>query len=160
MLLKWCREKEIKKFVYTSSMSIYGDPAILPVKEDMFPVPKSFYGIGKVASENYLRLYQENYGINFTALRLFNVYGPGQHLENLRQGMVRIYLSYVAKNEPIIVKGSGERFRDLVFVDDVVNAMMLVLDNPFTYGQTYNVGTGKETKVDDLLHMIIEGIRV
>ncbi len=154
LLLDWCVEKKVNRFIYTSSMSIYGDVENLPVKEDEFPRPKSFYGIGKLASENYLRVYQQTYGINFTALRFFNVYGPGQKLENLRQGMVRIYMAFVAKKETVLVKGSGDRFRDLVYVDDVVDATTAVVDNPVTFGQSYNVGTGKKTVVNNLIQMI------
>ncbi len=154
LLLRWCVEKNIGRFIYVSSMSIYGDVEVLPVKEDVFPVPLSFYGIGKLASENYLRVY-ESHGINYTALRYFNVYGPGQNMENLRQGMVSIYMAYVAKNEPVLVKGSKDRFRDLIYIDDVIDATIAVVDNPVTFGQSYNVATGKKTHVYELLNEII-----
>jgi len=71
-------------------MSVYGDKPDEPVKEDTILKTKSFYGVGKIASEHYMRIYQQ-YGINSTALRLFNVYGPGQNMKNLRQGMVSIF---------------------------------------------------------------------
>ena len=92
-----------------------------PVHENMSLHPTSFYAVGKLASEHYLRLYSK-FGIKTTALRLFNVYGPGQNLKNLRQGMVSIYLAQAMKNRKVVVKGSGDRFRDLVYIDDVVDA--------------------------------------
>ena len=87
-------------------------------------IPKSFYGVGKIASEHYMRIYQQ-YGINSTALRLFNVYGPGQNLQNLKQGMVSIFIAQAIKTNSIHVKGSKLRFRDFVFIDDVVNAFTM-----------------------------------
>ena len=155
LLLSWCAEKNIDRFIYASSMSIYGDVETLPVKENAFPKPKSFYGIGKMASENYLRLYK-SYGINSTALRYFNVYGPGQNMENLRQGMVSIYMTYINNNKTVIVKGSKDRFRDLIYIDDIISATLSVIDKPVTFGEIYNVATGKKTHVYDLLNNILE----
>lgn len=149
-LLDWCLKKHIKRFIYTSSMSIYGDQKIQPVKEICRPLPKSFYGIGKLASEKYLEVYAK-LGIRSTSLRLFNVYGPGQNMENLRQGMVSIYMAYILKNQPVTVKGSPKRYRDFVYVDDVVDAYMKCLNNPKTFGRIYNVAFGKKTTVKQLI---------
>jgi UDP-glucose 4-epimerase len=151
MLLDWCLKSKINRFIYTSSMSIYGDQEIQPVKEDAQPKPKSFYGVGKLASESYLSIYSK-LGINATALRLFNVYGPGQNMENLRQGMVSIYMAYILRKDQILVKGSPDRYRDFVYIDDVIEAYMKCLDNPATFGKTYNVASGKKIYVRDLLH--------
>jgi len=155
LLSQWCIEKKVRKFVYTSSMSVYGDIADLPVSENIFPKPKSFYGIGKLASEHYLKVYGSK-GLDYTALRLFNVYGPGQNLDNLRQGMVSIFMSFVAHNKEITVKGSRDRFRDFVYIDDVINALIAVVNDPKASGEIYNIGTGKKTTVEELLENIIE----
>ncbi len=115
--------------------------------------PTSFYAVGKLASEHYLRLYSK-FGINTTALRLFNVYGPGQNLRNLRQGMVSIYLAQAIKNQKIIVKGSGDRFRDLVNIDDVVDAFckaLLMQQNEFN---CYNIGSGQKYSVNYIIDKI------
>lgn len=150
LLLGWCSQMKINRFIYTSSMSVYGEQELQPVKEDFIPRPKSFYGVGKLASEKYLDIYAK-LGINSTALRLFNVYGPGQNMENLRQGMVSIYMAYLLKKEPIAVKGSPERYRDLVYIDDVIDAYLKCVDNPKSFSKTYNVGSGKRTFVRQLL---------
>jgi UDP-glucose 4-epimerase len=150
MLLDWCHKKNIRRFVFTSSMSIYGDQEVQPVREDAVPNPKSFYGVGKLASESYANIYN-NMGIHTTSLRLFNVYGPGQNMENLRQGMVSIYMAYILKKQDIIVKGSPDRYRDLVYIDDVVDAYISCLDNDRTFGKSYNIATGKKTTVQELL---------
>lgn len=150
LLLDWCRRSLIPRFIYTSSMSIYGDQDIQPVSESAIPRPKSFYGVGKLSSEAYLSIYSQ-FGIASTSLRLFNVYGPGQNLRNMRQGMVSIYMAFILKGQELVVKGSPERYRDIVYIDDVVDAYMACLDNPSTYGQSYNVGTGRKTTVAELI---------
>lgn len=159
LLLDLARRMNCKAFVYASSMSVYGEPADanIAVTEDSATLPKSFYAIGKLASENYMRIYSENYGLNCTALRLFNVYGPGQNMENLKQGMVSIFLSYALKGKTIIVKGSGDRFRDQVYVDDVSEAFLLAATKLRRFErsfQVYNISTGEKTTVDNVLDEI------
>lgn len=151
MLLDWCLKSGTKRFMYTSSMSIYGDQEAQPAREDAKPFPKSFYGVGKLASENYVNIYAKM-GIDATSLRLFNVYGPGQNMENLRQGMVSIYMAYLIKKEEIVVKGSPDRYRDFIYIDDVIDAYMKCVDNPITFGKTYNVASGVKTHVSELLN--------
>lgn len=154
-LLKWCEKKGIRRFVYTSSMSIYGDQEHCAVKECAVSRPKSFYGVGKLASEEYLSIYHKTRGLETTAYRLFNVYGPGQNMENLKQGMVSIYLAYLHQKKDILVKGSPARFRDFIYIDDVVECLMATLDNRNSFGRVYNVGTGKGTSVADLVRKLL-----
>lgn len=152
LLLQWCIAKKVERFVFASTMGVYGTH-LEAVNEKVHCRPQSFYGVNKLASEGYVRLFRK--WINTTILRLFTVYGPGQNLRNRDQGMVSIYLSYILKNEPVMVKGSKNRWRDFVYVDDVVDAFCGVLHNPDTYNKTYNVGTGKMAYVDDLLKMLL-----
>lgn len=155
LLLDWCKQNVITRFVYASSMSVYGDPDYLPVDEKHPLQPKTFYAAGKISAEAYIKVYQ-NLGINTTIFRLFSVYGPGQDLGNKIQGMASIYLSYLLEGKPILVKGSAERFRDFIYIDDVVGAWFNSLDNPDTYGRVYNLATGKKTKVEELIEVIKE----
>jgi len=155
MLLNWCLENDIKRFCFASSMSIYGDQPHSPINEKASATPKSFYGIGKKASEHYIRMYDSK-GIQSTAYRLFNVYGPGQNISNLRQGMVSIFLAQMHKKENFLVKGCLERFRDFIYIDDVINCFMQTLDDPITYGKIYNVGTGIKTTVRSLIEKMME----
>jgi len=150
LLADWCLKQNIGRFIYTSSMSIYGEQKIQPVKESATPSAKSFYGVGKLASESYLNIYADM-GLSVTSLRLFNVYGPGQNMENLRQGMVSIYMAYILKGEELLVKGSPDRYRDLIYIDDVIDAYMICLNNPNSYGKAYNVASGVRTHVRELL---------
>ena len=151
-VLEWCRKRGVPKVIFASSMSIYGDqPLDRPVEETAVCIPKSFYGVSKLTSEHLLRLYRAEYGLESTALRLFNVYGPGQNLANLKQGMVSIYLKYLLDGNRITVKGSLDRFRDFVYIDDVVEMFCQAVTTDRFNGQVLNVATGVKTTVSTLL---------
>ena len=151
-LLDWCKENEVERFIYTSSMATYGHAAAFGPPEAHAQMPTSYYGIHKVAAEGYVRLS----GLNYTTFRLQTVYGPGQNLANRRQGIISIFLSMMLANEPIVVKGSLSRFRDFVHVDDVVDVLVDSLDKEVTYGQTYNLGTGVGTHLRDMMAILAE----
>lgn len=155
LLLEMCKEKKIKRFLYASSMAVYGDAQYLPVDELHPTNPKTYYAAGKLAAESYIKFFQ-TLGIDTTIFRLFSVYGPHQKLENKMQGMVSIYLSYILENKPIVVRGRKERFRDFIFVDDVTNAWLKALEDPNTFGKLYNLGTGIKTTVDELVKIELE----
>lgn len=156
LLLKLALKTNCTQFIYASTMSVYGDKPDFPVKEETNLNPKSFYGVGKVASEHYMRIY-EQYGIKSTALRLFNVYGPGQNMLNLRQGMVSIFLAQAVANKHIIVKGSKDRYRDFVYIDDVVNAFCQALSNNNGFA-VYNICTGINTTIESLLKSMAKSL--
>lgn len=150
LLLKWCLKNHVNHFLYASSMAVYGNVEHNPVHEDFHCSPLSFYGFSKYTSEQYIRQFSAK-GLNTTCFRMFSVYGPGQNMNNMKQGMVSIFLAYLLKRKPIHVKGSKERFRDFIYIDDVVNAWLLALNNPVTYGKTYNLATGKKTLIGTLV---------
>jgi UDP-glucose 4-epimerase len=149
-LLQWAHERGARRFLYGSSMAVYGLTEELPVREDVRFVPHSFYGINKLASEHYLSHFQR-LGLSTTAFRMFNVYGPGQNLANMKQGMVSIYLAYLLDHEKLLVRGSPERFRDFIYVGDVVDAWVTALFAPEADGRVYNVGSGRPTLVRELI---------
>lgn len=154
LLLKYALENSCKKFIYASTMSVYGDQADEPVKESAETNPLSFYAIGKITSEHYTRLFTD-FGMTNTVLRLFNVYGPGQNMKNLKQGMVSIFLSQAINSNKIVVKGSPDRYRDFVFIDDIVRAFIqadLFDDSKY---RVINIGTGTRTTVSELLEKIV-----
>jgi UDP-glucose 4-epimerase len=158
LLMDYAKQSGCPTFVYASSMAVYGDPANLPVSEEDRLDPKTFYAVGKVASESYMRLYAQQ-GLGCTALRLNNTYGPGQDLANLSQGMASIYIGQAIATRRILVKGSPSRVRDLVYVDDVVDAFIAAGDaaKPEQF-RTFNVATGVGTSVEDVLAMITSGL--
>ncbi len=138
-----------KRLVYASSMSVYGAHADTPAAESAHCQPLSCYGVGKLAAESYLRIYSKQ--LPYVALRMFNVYGPWQDMQNLRQGMVSIYLAQALAGGKVQVKGSLERYRDFIYVDDVVEAWQRAALRPEAANQVLNVGTGARTTVKSLL---------
>ena len=143
------------RFVYASSMSVYGPVPETAIPETHESKPLSFYGVGKLASEHYLRIYQTK-GLKATALRYFNVYGPCQNMQNLRQGMVSIFLAQLIKHDKVVVKGPLDRFRDMIYIDDIVNNTIKVIDHPRTFGGVFNFGTGVKTTVGELLELMMK----
>ena len=148
-LLELAKKTRCNHFIYASSMSVYGDLAAKPVSENHNCNPKSYYGISKLASENYIKISQ-NKKLKSTILRLFTVYGPGQNLDNPMQGMISIYLHQIMKNKKLIIKGSDKRVRDFIYIDDLTNFFMKIIGNKKFFNQTLNVGTRKKytIKVD------------
>ena len=157
LLLKWARDNGIKRFLFTSSMAVYGQPDRSLVAEETELKPISLYGISKMTAEHYVRHFGDK-GINGTVFRLFSVYGPGQDLENMKQGMVSIFLAYILMGQRLHVKGSGQRFRDLVYVDDVTDAMVKAMNEERTFGETYNIGTGVKTLISELVDIELKAM--
>lgn len=155
MLLDYARLTGCKTFVYASSMSVYGDENPCPVREDDNLKPKSFYAVGKMASEQYMRIYSNEYGIKCTALRFNNTYGPGQNMANLKQGMVSIYLAYAIKDRHIPVLGDKNRYRDFVYIDDQVEACVLASrGNEDELFNVYTTATNRKTTCEKLVELI------
>lgn len=158
-LLQYCVNTGCKKFIYASTMSVYGEQE---GKEQFSETdetnPKSFYAVGKLASEKYMQIFKNQFDIDFVSLRYFNVYGPGQNLENLKQGMVSIYLKQFLDDsfDKVIVKGDLNRFRDLIYIDDVVDITIDSAQNGKFSNQIVNIGTGKKTTVGEILNLIRE----
>jgi len=151
-LLECCKEYSVKKFIFASTGgAIYGEQDYFPADEQHPQRPLSPYGIAKLTTEKYLFYYKEVFGLNYTALRYANVYGPRQSTMG-EAGVVAIFASKMLNGEQPIINGDGMQTRDYVFVEDVVQANLLALnDNVST---EYNIGTGIETNVNELFHTI------
>ena len=157
MLLNYAVRVKCKRFVYASTMSVYGEQTGKERFSEIDIVkPKSLYAVGKLASEHYLKIYQEQYGIIYTALRYFNVYGPGQNLYNLKQGIVSIYLKQFIDDDfkKVEVKGSLNRFRDLSYIDDVVDVSVNIINNRNSYNEIINIGTGRKVCINTMLSLM------
>ena len=152
-LLRYAVDTDTCRFIYASSKAVYGQKPDIPVSEDEFARPESFYGVSKMVGEHYLRLY-EQFGVRWTALRLFNVYGPGQNVRNMNHGMVNIFMYMMIRDNHIHVQGSPNRYRDFVYVDDVVAAFLACLDNPLSEGRVFNIGGTGKVLVGDLVEKI------
>ncbi len=147
------------KFIFSSTGgAIYGDPRIVPTSENFLARPMSPYGIAKLSFEHYLDYYQKVFGLNFVSLRYSNVYGPRQNSKG-EAGVVAIFCDQIlSKNKPVI-NGNGQQTRDYVFVDDVVEANVLsfqscLLAERKNIKGIFNIGTGKETSVNQLFQKI------
>ena len=134
-------------------MSVYGNNSKPSVSEISETNPISFYGLSKLTSEKFMENYTKK-GLKYTSLRLFNVYGPNQNMNNLKQGMISIYLKQIIDNSSIIIKGSGERYRDFIHVNDVVEIIIKILNKKSTINQLINIGTGVKTKVKDVIKIL------
>lgn len=155
-LLQWASTRT-PRFLYASSMAAYGQPDVTAVDEETPLRPLSYYGLAKGTAEEYVRRFNRpDFGT--TSFRLFSVYGPGQNLDNLKQGMISIYLAYALKGDPIVVKGAGDRFRDFVYIDDVAAAWTAALNAPASHGAVLNIGTGVGTRVKDVLAQLLRAL--
>jgi UDP-glucose 4-epimerase len=150
---KWARENNIKRAVFTSSMAVYGAHGD-NIDESTSIKPTSVYGITKVAGEYLFRNLLED-GVNISIYRLFNVYGPGQDYSNMKQGMLSIFLTQAITSDAIRVTGSLNRYRDFIYIDDVLNALLIKIDNDITQDIIFNVGSGEPVTVEQLCNIII-----
>ena len=155
LISKFCKENEISRFIYTSTVAVYGNSEGI-ISENTSINPDSIYGISKYSGEMFVRQLFNNSKTNYTIFRVFNTYGPGENLDYSKKGMVSIYLGYVWKNQPILVKGSLDRFRDLTYIEDNVNAIFKCCDKPISFGEVYNLSSGKKTYVRELINCILE----
>lgn len=150
-LIDFAIKKKIKKIIYASSMSVYGNSKKGFFSESDQLKPLSCYGVSKKTSEAYLELFKKK--VPYVILRLFNVYGPGQDLQNLKQGMVSIFISQALRKKEITVKGKLTRFRDFVPISLVTSVCIKLINNKFK-NEIFNVGIGKKKTINNLLKII------
>jgi UDP-glucose 4-epimerase len=141
------------RVVLASSAAIYGHPESVPVTERAPTTPSSPYGVEKLANDHYARIYGAQYGLQTTALRYFNVYGPGQ--TGQYSGVISAFFDQVRAQEPITVEGDGSQTRDFVHVEDVVQANRLAATRD-TADVAFNIGTGRSISIRDLAELIRE----
>ncbi|HYC57340.1 MAG TPA: NAD-dependent epimerase/dehydratase family protein [Candidatus Binatia bacterium] len=148
-LLEACRDKPLRKLVYASSSSVYGDTTDLPMRETGMPRPVSPYGVSKLAAEHLVWLYHTSYGLPTVSLRYFTVYGPRQ-----RPDMAfNRFIDAVDKQRPIVLYGDGEQSRDFTFVDDIVRANIAAAEGKIA-GAVLNIGGGSRTTVNEVIATI------
>ena len=150
-ILQACKENGIKKIIFTSASSLIGEPESFKVSENHPAKPKTAYGITKLASEHYLRLFQELYEINFVVFRFFNIYGPYQ-----KNGLVPSLYKKISSNEPVTVFGDGKQLRDFVYVKDILPFFEYVISNDYANNSVYNIGTGIGTAIFDVITQMSE----
>ncbi len=149
-LLVQAKRAGVKRVVYASSSSVYGETAALPNHEEMAPNPRSPYALSKLAAEQYCRLFTPVYGLETVCLRYFNVFGPRQDAGSQYAAVIPLFISRLLSGQPPVIFGDGEQSRDFTFVDDLVEANMLACRKPGIAGGVYNVARGSRRTVNEL----------
>lgn len=152
-LLEACRVNGVRRVIYASSSSIYGDTEELPKHEDMNPKPLSPYAVSKIAGEYYMKVFNHIYGIETVILRYFNVYGPYQDPTSEYSGVISKFIHAFLHNKPLIVYGDGEQSRDFTYVDDVVEANILAAKAPVS-GEVFNIAGGKRHSLNQMIEIL------
>ncbi|ACB07516.1 NAD-dependent epimerase/dehydratase family protein [Candidatus Korarchaeum cryptofilum] len=157
-MLELARKLDVGRFVYASSVAVYGEPVYLPIDESHPLKPANLYGLSKLMGEQLAMSYMEEYGIDVVALRYFNVYGPRMR-SGPYSGVVHIFITSLLRGEPVRIFGDGDQTRDFVYVKDVAKANVKSLFS--NVKGAFNVGTGVETSINELLSLISDllGVR-
>lgn len=150
------KHSSLKRFIFASSAAVYGDDLTLPKSEKSNIKPITPYAIDKYASERYTIAFNQLYNINTTAVRFFNVYGPKQNPDSPYSGVISILTKALrdrkeGKNSSFYVYGEGDQTRDFVYIDDLIEALLLVSKDESAIGETYNIGTGIAVSLNKLI---------
>ena len=154
-VLESCVKNGVKKLIYSSSASVYGDAVETPMTEDHVFNNKNFYGATKIASEAMCKAYYDRYHLDYVGLRYMNVYGPNQDQTAAYTGVIPIMLNKIDKNEEPTINGDGSQSYDFIYVEDVARCNILALESDST-DEFYNVGSGIATSIKTLCNKILE----
>jgi len=155
-LMEAMRDVGVRRVVFISSGAVYGDQSNQPLKCEATPYPRSPYAVSKLAAEYYVRTIGDLWGIETVSLRVFNAYGPGQHLPASHPPVIPYFLRQAVRGGTLVVHGSGNQTRDYVYVDDVVNAMVAAATASGIDDAVINIGSGTETSVKELVRLVLE----
>ncbi len=155
-LMEAMRDVGVRRVILASSGTVYGEQGEQPLKETAIPDPRSPYAVSKVAAEYYVRTIGKLWGIETVCLRIFNAYGPGQHLPPSHPPVVPHFLRQALRGGTLVVHGNGQQTRDYVYVDDAVSAMVAAATAPNVNGLVINVGSGVETSIRALVKKVGE----
>jgi UDP-glucose 4-epimerase len=148
------RDARVRRMVFASSSSIYGDTPTLPKHEEMAPAPISPYGVSKLVGELYGRVFHRTYGLDFVALRYFNVFGPRQDPGSPYSGVLSLFITAMRDGGQPSVFGDGEQSRDFTYVQNVVAANLQTCETPGIAGGAFNLGTGGRYTLNYTLQLL------
>jgi UDP-glucose 4-epimerase len=152
-IIDWSAKNNCR-LIYLSSSIVYGHHEYDKLSEELQPSPGTIYGVAKVACENWIKIIGASYPeFNWTILRLFATYGAG-HKSSLDQGIVNIMLTQLLNGDEVVVKGSLSRVRDLIYVEDLVSAIIKILESSYTNKKIINIGTGHGISISELISKI------
>jgi UDP-glucose 4-epimerase len=151
-LLIACKNNNIKKIVFSSSSAVYGENLNMPLKETELPMPCSPYAAQKASIELYLKSFYEAYGLNYVALRYFNVFGPRQDENSPYAAVIPKFISAILKGESPVIYGDGEQSRDFIFVNEIAKANISAAESD--YNGIVNVALGKSMTINHLFNIV------
>lgn len=151
-LLKSAADNDIEKFIFSSSSSVYGQNKNMPLKETEPPMPTSPYASSKASCELYLRSFYDNYGLNYTSLRYFNIFGPRQDKNSQYAAVIPNFINAILNDEQPVIYGDGEQTRDFVYVNDIINANIAAAKSD--YNGIVNVASGEKITINQLYQII------
>jgi len=154
-VLEACRKNNIKKIIFTSASSLIGEPLTYKVSESHIPKPKTAYGITKLTSEHYLRLYSELYGLDHIVFRFFNIYGDHQ-----KNGLIPSLYNKILKNESLTVFGKGDQIRDYVYIKDIVPFFEKAISSEVANNSIFNLGTGTGSTIMDVIAIMSKIMKI
>ena len=150
-VLEAARRRHVKRVVYASSSSVYGDRPELPKREDQRPAPISPYAVSKAAGEQYAQVWTRLYGVETVGLRYFNVFGPRQDPKSEYAAVIPRFIIWALSNTPLEVHGDGTQSRDFTYIDNVVDANLAAAAAPAASGEVFNVGCGDRVSLLDII---------
>ncbi len=160
-VLNAAKDAKVKRIVYASSSSVYGDLEVLPKTEDMLPKPLSPYAVSKLAGEKYCQVFTKLYGLETIILRYFNVFGNRQDPTSQYSAVIPKFIKIMKQGESPVIYGDGEQSRDFTFVSNVVDANLLACNDGFEEfaGEVFNTACGKRVTINDLVANINKVLR-
>lgn len=153
-VLEAARVNKVKRVIFTSSSSVYGDQKSFPLTEDMTPQPLSPYALQKYIGEKYCQVYTDLYGLETLSLRLFSVYGPGQNGQDEFATVIGRFLYLNKLGKPLIIYGDGEKTRDFTYIDDVVDALVKAMEIKLPRQRVINICAGKAYSINQIAKLI------
>jgi UDP-glucose 4-epimerase len=155
-LMEAVRDVGVRRIMFISSGAVYGDQQEQPLKESSVPIPRSPYAVSKLAAEYYVRTIGNLWGIENVILRVFNAYGPGQHLPASHPPVIPNFLRQAYRGGTLVMHSTGQQTRDYIYVDDVVRAMTAAATAADLDNMIINIGTGTETSIRELVRLVLE----
>ena len=151
---------DVKCFVFTSSIAVYGTSADLPMTEETPPQPEDSYGIAKLAVEQELRISREMFGLDYVVFRPHNVYGERQNIGDRYRNVVGIFMNQALLGQPMTVFGDGTQTRAFTYIDDVAPIISASIDLPAAYNQVFNIGADRPCSVNALAAAVAQAMGV
>lgn len=155
-ILEAARDSGVKRVVYASSSSVYGNSSVIPKSEDMKPAPLSPYAVSKLAGEEYCKVFTAIYELETVVLRYFNVFGPRQDPTSQYSAVIPKFTEAISNDKPPLIYGDGEQSRDFTYVLNVAKANLLAVKIPGIAGEVFNIACGKRITVNALFETIGE----